>query len=80
MHRHLHEIADSEWQGIVNKEAGRCSPKTLKNAWGFIRSVIAEATGKYPPDVTLPAVVPADKPFLSPVQIRVFVSAISQTP
>lgn len=44
--RRLDEIPESEWQVIVNQEAALCSPKTLKNAWGFIRSVVEDATGK----------------------------------
>jgi len=80
MPRRLGEIASKEWQGIINKEAGRCSPKTLKNAWGFLRSVIKDATGSYPPEVKLLAIPPSDKPFLTPEQIKVFVSAIYETP
>jgi len=80
MPHRLGEIASKEWQGIINKEAGRCSPKTLKNAWGFLRSVIKDATGSYPPEVKLPAIPPPDKPFLTPEQIKVFVSAIYETP
>lgn len=80
MPRRLDQIADSEWQGIINREAGTCSPKTLKNAWGFLRSVVEDETGRYPPVVKLPAIAPPDKPFLTPEQIRVFVSAISETP
>ena len=49
MSRRLDQIAPEDWQGIVNQEAARCGPKTLKNAWGFIRSVAEEATGSYPP-------------------------------
>lgn len=79
MPRKLDSIQDSEWQGILNREAGRCSPKTLKNAWGFLRSVIKDATGRYPPDVQLPAPVPPDKPFLTPEQIKVFVEAVRDT-
>lgn len=79
MQRSLDEIGDGEWQGIVNKEAGRCSPKTLKNAWGLIRSVIEDTVGHFPPEVTLPSVPPSDKPFLTPEQIRVFVQAVKDT-
>lgn len=79
MQRSLDKIGDSEWQGVVNKEAGRCAPKTLKNAWGFIRSVIEDATGHFPPEVTLPSIPPPDKPFLTPDQIRVFVQAVKDT-
>lgn len=70
----------TDWQRIINREAGVCAPKTLKNAWGFIRSVIEDATGKYPPDVKLPAPIPPDKPFLSPDQIKTFVAAVKDTP
>jgi len=35
MSRRLDQIAPEDWQGIVNQEAARCGPKTLKNAWGF---------------------------------------------
>lgn len=70
----------TDWQRIINREAGKCAPKTLKNAWGFIRSVIEDATGKFPPEVKLPAPIPPDKPFLTPEQIKVFVAAVKDTP
>ena len=79
MPRRLDEIDDNEWQSIINKEAGTCSPKTLKNAWGFLRSVMKDEMGRYPPEVKLPAIVPPDKPFLTPDQIRIFVPAVSET-
>lgn len=79
MQRRLNEIGDNDWQVIINEEAGLCSPKTLKNAWGFIRSVVEDETGRYPPEVKLPAIAPPDKPFLNSEQIKVFVSAVSET-
>lgn len=79
MNRYLSKIGPEEWQHIINKEAGRCSAKTLKNAWGFIRSVIKDATGEYPPDVQLPALASKEKPFLTPDQIKVFVAAVKDT-
>lgn len=79
MGRSLDVIEDSEWQTIVNLEAGECAPKTLKNAWHFIRSVVNEATGRYPPDVKLGASAPSDSPFLSWEQITVFVDAVKDT-
>lgn len=72
-------ISKIDWQREVNAEAALCAPKTLKNAWGFIRSVIYEATGQYPPAVKLPGAVPAEKAFLDPAQIKVFVKEISKT-
>jgi integrase len=72
-------IKPREWQSIVNAEAALCKPKTLKNAWGFIRSVVYEATGKYPQAVKLPAQEPKQYKFLAPDQIKVFVKAIAHT-
>lgn len=72
-------IKSSEYQGIVNAEAALCAPKTLKNAWGFVRTIINEATGEYPPDVMLPARAPNTQGFLTPTQIRTFVGAVSPT-
>ena len=77
--RRLDEIPESEWQVIVNQEAALCSPKTLKNAWGFIRSVVEDATGKKLPAITLPVQIPVEKPFLSPDEIKKFVSAVKDT-
>lgn len=68
-----------EWQRIINAEAALCSPKTLKNAWGFVRSVVKSVTGSYPPDVKLPQQAPPDKPFFTPDQIKVFVRAVTGT-
>lgn len=73
------KIKASEYQGIVNAEAALCAPKTLKNAWGFIRTIIHEVTGEYPPDVKLPSQVPNSHGFLTPDQIRTFVRAVSST-
>ena len=70
----------TDWQRIINREAGKCAPKTLKNAWGLIRSVVEDVTGKFPPVVKLPALIPPDKPFLTPEQIKIFVNAVKSTP
>lgn len=72
-------VAPGEYQSIINAEAALCAPKTLKNAWGFLRTVIHEATGKYPPDVKLPAQTPGKGRFLAPDEIRTFVRAIAPT-
>ena len=79
MDRNVFEIAPFEWQTIINREARECGPKSLKNAWGFIRSVIKENVGSYPPDVKLPSIAPAEKAFLTPEQIKIFVAAVKDT-
>lgn len=80
MNRRIDTIAPKEWQTIVNAEAKLCAPKTLKNAWGFIRSVIHSETGAYPPEVRMPTQLHGNKPFLLPDQITAFVAAVKDTP
>lgn len=65
----------SNWQKICNAEASLCSAKTLRNAWGFVCSVLSE-NGVDVPAVRLPAVVKKERPWLTPEQITVFVDAI----
>lgn len=79
MGRRLADIKSGEWQGICNRESKLCQPKTLKNAWGFIASVVYEETGDKPPKVKLPQIVSNDRPFLEPEQIRPFIEAVHGT-
>ena len=76
----LSDIASEQWQRAVNLEAKLCSAKTLKNSWGFLTSVITDATGSPPPRVKLPQIVANERPFLEPEQIRPFIEAIHDTP
>lgn len=76
MGRAVAGITDDQWQRFVNAEARLCSAKTLKNAWGFIRSVIDETTGQNV-EVRLPQVVAKDLPFLSAEQIPIFLKAVA---
>ncbi len=77
-HKRLCDIRPGQWQHIVNAEALTCSAKTLRNAWRFLSSVIAETTGERV-KVRLPQTVVKDLPYLSPEQIGVFVHAITGT-
>lgn len=79
MDRSLSDISDDEWQIACNAEAKLCSAKTLKNAWGFIASVLLDATGRQPPKVKLPQVVQNERPFLEPEQIRPFIESVNGT-
>lgn len=78
MARPLSSIKDNEWQRIVNQEAKTCSPKTLKNAWGLVRSVALD-NGRRLPDVALPNQISNKTEFLTYEQIRVFVDAVKDT-
>ena len=81
MDKSLSDIADEDWQTACNTEVKEtlCSAKTLKNAWGLISSVLMETTGRQPPRVKLPQVIPNERPFLEPEQIRPFIEAVRGT-
>lgn len=75
MHTKIGTISPQRWQAVVNAEARQCGAKTLKNAWGFMASVIHEATG-LTVEVTLSQVIPNEREFLDPEQIKIFLDAI----
>ena len=65
----------SDWQAICNAESLLCSPKTLKNAWGFIKSVLAEQDVAVP-KVKLPQIIKNERAFLEPEHIPLFLRII----
>lgn len=79
MNTKLGNITPSKWQSLANAEARLVSAKTLKNAWGFISSVITSATGTVV-TVRLPQVIPNERNYLTPEQIPVFIAAIHGKP
>ena len=78
MRKDINSTTQAQWQQAINLETKLCSAKTIKNAWGFISSVIHEATGERIP-VVLPQVIDKTIPFLTAAQIPVFVDAIKGT-
>ena len=75
MKTEISRMNKEKWQRVVNQEAKLCSPKTLKNAWGFISSVLAEETGeRY--TVALPQKIDKPMGFLDHDQIPKFMEAI----
>ena len=66
------------WQKVVNDEAKKCAPKTVKNAWGFIRKVL-ESEGVYV-KINTPKVPKAKRNWLTPEQIREFVELVRGRP
>lgn len=69
------KLADINWQKTISAESRKCGPKTLKNAWGLMVSVL----GYYDlpvPSVKLPQLVQAEKEWLEPEQIPAFVEAV----
>ena len=73
----LSEIKD--WQGVCNAEAELCAPKTLENAWMFVKCVL-KSQGITPPPVLLPKRAEKDLPWLDPEQTLAFISAARGRP
>lgn len=64
-----------DWQRMINDEKKRCAPKTIKNAWGLVTAALGAA--KIPvPEVKLPDVQTAPRPWLSRDEIFAFLDAI----
>ena len=71
----LGRISPAQWQAEIKREAKLVAPKTIKNAWGLVTAVLRR--NKLPvPDVTLPAPVNNEHPYLMPSQIPGFLDAI----
>lgn len=73
------DIMQIDWQRMISDEAKVCNGKTLKNAWGFICSVL-KANKIEKPDVRLPQVINKELPWLTPEQIPVFLDAVKGKP
>ncbi len=73
-------MSKAQWQSMINLEArDGVSPKTIRNSWGLIASVLKD-NGLPVPDVRLPAQMPNEHPYLTPDQIEIFVDAIKGKP
>ncbi len=70
----LAQMSDAEWQRIINTEAKTISPKTLKNSYNFIKSVIEHKTGVKLRSPNLPQLIDPNTAYLKPDEIRIFVS------
>lgn len=77
MEKKVRDIKD--WQSACNEEAKLCSAKTIKNSYRFIVSVLSE-NGIHPSKVTLPQVVPNERPWLDYEQILTFCKAAKGQP
>jgi len=63
------------WQRAVNDEAATLKGKTLSNAWHLVLASLT-AQGVEAPDVALPRIVKAERPWLDYEQIQAFLKAI----
>ena len=72
-------LSDISWQKAISAEAKLCGPKTLRNAWGLMVSVLSFYELPVP-NVQLPQLIQADKAWLEPEQIPVFVEEVKKEP
>ena len=72
--RAISSLSQAEIQKDINLMRKSYSPKTIKNAWGFLSSVLKENGRSF--NVTLPQVVSDPHPFLQPDQIKPFIEEI----
>lgn len=73
------DIDPDEWQGLVNTEAEKYAPKTLKNGYSAIKTVVSAVAKVQLPDVTFPGSTSKPRPFLKPKEIPFFISAVKET-
>lgn len=68
--------AIKNWQAVINDEVtSGVSAKTIKNSWSLLAAALEYAN--YPvPDVKLPQIMPATRPWLDADQIKQFVKAV----
>lgn len=74
------DIAAADWQNIINDMVkDEYSPKTVKNAWRLMSSVLRYYDLKVP-SVVLPQIIPHERPFLQPEEINDYIKAIAGQP
>lgn len=76
MDRTIAKTTDAMYQRAVNQQLKTHSPKTVKNAWHFVASVLKTIAGR-DVDCALPQIVQKEKDFLEPDQIPAFLDALS---
>lgn len=70
--------AKIDWQAAINREALRCSPKTLRNAFRFVVSVYGE-NGIVAPKPSLPPLERNERKWLEPDQIQTLIKSVYGT-
>lgn len=67
------------WQAEIDAAKMKYAPKTVRNSWGLIVTVMRK-NGVQVPDVKLPQKKKSARPWLSHAQILTFVEAVAGTP
>ena len=77
MNRRVSSIKD--WQKVYDDEAAIVAPKTVQNAFSFIRSA-CKREGILIPEIETGIAPKRERPFFDPEQIKIFISAIQDHP
>lgn len=75
MNANVYDTPDERWQAAVDRDFRNLSDKYAKNVWTFVASSIEEETGRRP-KIELNAPKKAERPYLEPEEILVFVKAM----
>ena len=75
MDRTINRTTDAMYQKAVNEQTKTHSPKTVKNAWHFVASVLETVAGRKV-ECALPQIVRKEHKFLDPDQIPLFLAAL----
>ena len=73
------DVPKELWQKMVNDESKRYKPKTVRNGYMAIKTVVSDQTGILLPKVTLPSKIISNKQFLRPAEIQTFIKAVAPT-
>lgn len=79
MQKPINAFDEAGWRRLINAEAKLISAKTLQNAWFLVSAVIFEETGRRY-RINLPQIVSNERPFLTPEQLSVFLTAVRGQP
>ena len=73
MGKKLSDLTDL--QTMCDKEAALCAPRTLKNSFRLVQSVLKE-NGITAKPVTMPVMTPKPRPFLEPEQVKTLIKSV----
>ena len=76
MDRTINKTTDKMYQQAINADIKKCAPKTMKNAWGLISTVLEDVAGRKV-ECALPQVVSSERLFLEPEEILVFIDSVA---
>lgn len=75
MSANVYDTTDQQWQAAIDRDFRKLSDKYAKNVWTLFASAIEKETGRRP-KVELDPPESAERPFLEPEEVLIFVEAM----